>query len=125
VRTQRGAIIWATVDDPNGHPILDSNGDPKPHPVVVLSRTDEILAGMPITVAVISTRFDATNLQSGEFLIPSSPGGHPVTGLDQPSVVKSYWLAELDEKKVTRAHPRERAPARVVKQALNWLAQHT
>jgi hypothetical protein len=120
----RGSVLWVLIDDPNGSPILDEHGNPKPHPTVVLTPTEDIVLELPITIAAISTRFDPENLLPGEFLIPSRPGGHPVTGLDQPCVVKAYWLKSLDKTKITRAHPRERAPAKVVRQVLNWLAQN-
>jgi mRNA-degrading endonuclease toxin of MazEF toxin-antitoxin module len=123
ISLQRGSIVWVFLDDPNGRPILDSHGNPKSRPVMVITPTEEILKGQPVSVAAISTQFDRRNLPPEWFLIPSQPGGDPKTGLDQPSVVKSNWLRPLDPSKIDGSHPVTRAPTQVVRKVLNWLDQ--
>lgn len=120
----RGSIVWIAADDPNGKPILDQYGKPKSRPTMVVTSTADIQAGVPIIAVAISSRFDIKNLPTCWFSIPSHPNGHPVTGLDQPSVVKADWPVPIIPAKITRADERERAPTQVVKQVLNWIAQN-
>lgn len=63
------------IEDPQGKPILDRHRKPKPHPAVVLTATHEILQGLPITIAAISTKFNPKRLKSGEFRIAHNVGG--------------------------------------------------
>jgi mRNA-degrading endonuclease toxin of MazEF toxin-antitoxin module len=119
----RGSVIWAILDDPSGKPILDDMGRPKSRPALVLSSNADIQSGKPLVVAAISTKFDPKKLPSHWIPIPSQPGGHPDTGLDQPCVVKSNWMvAGISQSSVTRVS-RRRVHSGVLKRVLAYLAR--
>ena len=120
---RRGSVIWAILRGPNGELILDDHGKPKRRPALVLSTQAEIDSGDVLRVAAISSKFDRHNLPSNWFHVPSQPGGHPDTGLDQPSVVKADWLARIDQADVISVSRRPVGAA--TKQVLNWLAQQS
>jgi mRNA interferase MazF len=110
---QRGTIIWAELSDPNGR-------NAKPRPAVVLSTQPHIDTHGDLVVAVITTDFTHP-LPSGWFAIPTMPGGHAITGLDQACVVKATWLKQVPRTQVQAIMGR--APSRVVREILNFLAQ--
>ncbi|NOZ41485.1 MAG: type II toxin-antitoxin system PemK/MazF family toxin [Planctomycetes bacterium] len=119
----RGSIIWARLRGPNGELILDGYQQPKARPSLVLSSSTDIEAGNGLVVAAISTQFDRRNLPPHWFSAPSQPGGHPITGLDQPCVVKSDWLCRILVTDVIRISPS--VSGRLTRQVLNWLnSQH-
>jgi hypothetical protein len=123
---QRGSILWVFLEAPDGTPILDDLGNPKSRPTMVITPTEDIRRGEPISLAAISTSFDAKRpLPTCWFTVPSEPrpGGHLMTGLDQPSVVKASWLKRLDPARIDSSHPIKRAPTQVAKQVINWLNQ--
>jgi PemK-like, MazF-like toxin of type II toxin-antitoxin system len=107
----KGTIIYARVSDPD-------TGDPAgEHPAVVLNPQSEIDAGQDLRVAVCTTSY--TPGQAGWFLMPSKPGGHEITGLDQACVVKGTWIQIVPQKDVIRLF--KRCPAQIFKQLNNWL----
>jgi len=108
----RGTIIWAEIDD--GH------GNTKPRPALVLSSDEAIDEGEVLTVAAISTVFNRP-VPSHWFALPSNPCGDAITGLDQPSVVKSDWLRNIEQTSVIKEMGR--APAEIVKQVINFLKE--
>lgn len=101
---RRGTIIWIELTDQHG-------ANPKERPALVLSSDDQIAAGTPIVVAAISTQFSRP-LLSHWIELPSHPQGDPITGLYQPSVVKSDWLKRVTQQEVIREAGR--APSRIV-----------
>jgi hypothetical protein len=76
------------------------------------------MEGGELVVAAISTVFTRP-LPSHWFELPSSPDGHPVTGLDQPCVVKSDWLKKIKSTDVITELGT--APSRAVRQVLSYL----
>ena len=107
-----GTIILAEIREPNGKP---AGG----HFAVVLSSQAEIDAGEDLRVAVCTTSFQLP-LPSGWFFLPTKPQGHAVTGLREACVVKATWLQSVPQANVIKI--RGRAPASIVRQILNWLA---
>jgi len=107
-----GTIILAQVNDPTGKPARE-------HFAVVLNSQAEIEAGEDLRVAVCTTSFE-TPLRSGWFAIPTKPGGHAITGLGEACVVKATWLQVVPQANVIKV--RGRAPAAIVRQIRNWLA---
>ena len=110
-----------------GRQILDSQGQPKARPAVVLSSDDDISSGRDIDVAAVSTKYDPSNCPSHWHPLDCSIGGHPLTGLDQPCVVKSDWTERIDPNDIVVNHPNhtgKRVPSRIVKQVLMWLRDH-
>ena len=110
---QRGTIVWAEISDPNGQ-------NAKLRPAIVLSTQPHIDARHDLVVAAITTDF-VHPLPSGWFAIPTMPGGHEITGLDQACVVKATWLKQVPQTQVRAI--KGRAPSRVVREVLNFLAQ--
>lgn len=103
---RRGSIVWAALHDPDdGKPILDIQGNPKCRPCLVLSSDAKIAEGKGVIVAGISTSFDRSNLPAGWYLVPNAVGGDPITGLDQPCVVKSEWIEEVNVSDITNVSP--------------------
>jgi hypothetical protein len=76
-------------DPRTGRQILDDQGEPKARPAVALSSDDDISSGRDINVAAISTKYDPPPCRSHWHRLDYFVGGHSVTGLDQPCVVKS------------------------------------
>ncbi|HVA47639.1 MAG TPA: type II toxin-antitoxin system PemK/MazF family toxin [Pirellulales bacterium] len=111
---QRGTIIWAAIAD------KERRSESKERPALVVSSNERIAAGDDLAVLVISTKF-AYPPPPHWFLVPSDPSGHPVTGLDQPSVVKTDWPERIPQSQVLQV--RGRAPAALVKQVINYLKQ--
>jgi hypothetical protein len=112
---QLGTIVWAEVCEPNGRPA-------GPHPAIVVSRQEDIDAGAELHLVVCSTSFTLP-LQSGWFDVPTMPGpnGHPVTGLKEACVAKATWLQTIPAAEVMSVAGR--APAKLCRQIINWLAQ--
>jgi hypothetical protein len=54
-------------------------------------------------------------------LVPSDPTGHSITGLDQPSVVKTDWPERIPQSEVVRVLGR--APTSLVKEVINFVKQ--
>ena len=110
-----GTIIWADLRRPDG----TTAGD---HPAVVLSAGAEIATGADLRVAGCTTNpAPAQCVQSGWYRLPSKPGpgGDPVTGLEEACIVKATWLCVVPRAAVRKVS--KRAPARIVKQLLNWI----
>lgn len=120
-KLHRGSVIWAELRGPCGELIIDSNGNPKARPAIVLSSSVDINNGNDLVVAAISTQFDRKNLPPNWFLVPSQPGGHCTTGLDQPCVAKSDWLRRIPQQDVKSVSPG--VCGRLTRQILNWLNQ--
>lgn len=83
----QGAVVLAVLLDPNGR-------NPKRRPAVVITATTDILeyGNDEIHVAGITTKFDPSNLQADEVIVPYSRSGNARTGLTEKSVVKCDWL---------------------------------
>lgn len=111
-KIKTGSIIWATVTDPVTHVELE------PHAAIVLNPQHEIDAGGDLDVYVCTTSF--RDRQPGWFDVPTKPGGHETTGLDQACVVKATWHNIIPQSKVLRISGR--APTRLFRQLQNWLA---
>ena len=120
----RGSIVWAALRGPDGELILDSDENPKERTAVVLSNAEDIASGRPLVVAAISTQFNLASLPSHWHKVPSQPGGHPDTGLDQPCVVNADWLAKIEQNDIdtSRVSPQPLSSS-IVRQILNWLRQ--
>jgi mRNA-degrading endonuclease toxin of MazEF toxin-antitoxin module len=91
-----GRIVWS--------PFIDTrNVWTHPHPAVIITPTEEIAAGLPITVAVASTQLDLTD-PAEQIELPSLNirGGHPVTKLTQRCAVVCTWIRPLDPTKIER-----------------------
>jgi len=120
----RGSIVWVALRGPNGELIVDDAGNPKKRPAVVLSNLEDINSGRPLVVAAISTQFDLNALPTHWHKVPSQPGGHPDTGLDQPCVVKADWLCKIPQEDIDGSRVSRRPlSSSIVRQILNWLAQ--
>jgi len=117
----RGSTIWAYIRGPNGELISYPDGNPKPHPALVLTATPEIEAGQVLTVAAISTKFEPNAIPSNWFRMPTNPSGHSVTGLDQPCVVKADWIKQVKQEDVQSISPG--VCRQQTRQVLNWLNQ--
>lgn len=76
-------------------------------------------------MAAISTKFTSGDIPPEWFEMPFTPGpgGHAVSGLDSPCVVKANWLVRLPAEDVERASPG--VSARQTKLVLNWLKQQS
>lgn len=111
-KIQTGSIIWAKVTDPQ------TNIELEPHAAIVLNPQHEIDAGNDLDVYVCTTSFRGR--QSGWFDVPTKPGGHEMTGLDQACVVKATWHNIVPQADVIRISGR--APSQLFKQLQNWLA---
>jgi mRNA-degrading endonuclease toxin of MazEF toxin-antitoxin module len=109
---QRGTVILAVIGDPSGK-------NPKDRPAIVLDRQEDIDAGRDLFVAVITTDL-LDPLRSGWFDVPTKPDGTGPTGLREACIVKANWLDLIPQAKVLRVTGR--APARLVRQVTNWLA---
>ncbi len=83
-----GAIIRATVADPNGQ-------NPKNRPLVVLTAMDELVDGEPFVAVAISTSVAGSDA-SVCVRLPWSRPKHPRTGLSADCVVVCNWLVELE-----------------------------
>ena len=111
---RRGSIIWAAIAD------KQRRTDSKERPALVISSNDSIAAGNDLVVLVISTKFTYPP-PSHWFLVPSDPLGHPVTGLDQPCVIKTDWPEKIPQSDVLGV--KGRAPAALVKQVISYVKQ--
>lgn len=85
----QGSIVWATVLDPEG-------GNPKPRPIVIISRDDEIAEGdVLIGVAASHSATFGSQLPPGSVALPHHPQGAVRTGLRKPTVAIPGWLVEV------------------------------
>lgn len=107
-----GTIIWADVTDPVTHQPVG------PHAAIVLNPQSEIDAGSDLDVYVCTTSYE--NRQPGWFDVPTKPGGHEITGLDQACVVKATWHNVVRQDAIIRIAGR--APSSLFKQLRNWIA---
>jgi mRNA-degrading endonuclease toxin of MazEF toxin-antitoxin module len=89
VPIKQGDILWATCTDPQG-------ANEKRRPVVVLTRTEEIVSNAPIVGAAITTSFPRP--ATHEYVeLPWNPTGSVRTGLKRPCAVWCRWIVELDQ----------------------------
>lgn len=105
-------IIWANAVDPISHAPVGE------HAAIVLNPQHEIDAGFDLDVYVCTT--SVRNRQPGWFDVPTKPGGHEITGLDQACVAKATWHNLIPQNEVIRGVGR--APSSLFKQLRNWLA---
>ncbi len=111
----QGDIIYADFPDPNGQPCAT------PHPAMILTRTDRILAVNTIWVAAISTQYTKP-LPDGwkELQYRSKPNPpHPTTGLWKPCVLKCDWREPVEKTKIIQELGR--VPLDVLEWALAWV----
>jgi hypothetical protein len=82
-----GWVVLADIPDPDGKPCGHA------HPAMVLRGPGD---DGGLWLIAISTSFDKPN--RNEFWIECdwAPGGHPVTGLTQPCVLKCDWVVALN-----------------------------
>lgn len=83
-----GRIVWAE--------IADSNGIRKLRPAVIVTPTEQITSGAPLTVVAISSRL-AEPLPEDHVLLPWHPNRHPRTGLNRRCAALCSWLAQIVE----------------------------
>jgi mRNA-degrading endonuclease toxin of MazEF toxin-antitoxin module len=110
----RGTIIWASIAD------KVRRTERKERPALVISSNEKIAAGGDLVVLVISTKFSYPPPPEW-FLAPSDPFGHSLTGLDQPSVIKTDWPEKIPQTDVLGV--KGRAPSALVKRVLNYVKQ--
>lgn len=79
---RQGSIIWIEV--------ADRRGIKKTRPVVVITASNEIVLDSEIVGLAITSTFEVP-VTPPRVLLPSSPYGHPATGLRKPSVVVCDW----------------------------------
>ena len=84
---QQGSVIRAWVTDPR-------DGNPKPRPLVVISKTSEISQTSVFFAVAITGVFDEP-LQDDEVLLPWHPSGKCKSGLVKPCIAKCSWLRQL------------------------------
>jgi mRNA-degrading endonuclease toxin of MazEF toxin-antitoxin module len=111
---RRGTIIWAAIPD------KQQRAATKERPALVISSNERIAAGHDLAVLVISTSFTYPP-PAHWFLVPSDPMGHSMTGLNQPSVIKTDWPEKVPQSAVKDVLGR--APSRLVKQVINYVKQ--
>jgi len=111
-KIRTGTIVWANATDPVTHKPVGE------HAAIVLNPQCELDAGNDLDVYVCTTSMQKR--QSGWFDVPTKPGGHEATGLDQACVVKATWHNSIPQSQVLRISGR--APSSLFKQIRNWLA---
>lgn len=84
---QQGRIVWVEVIDPQGR-------NPKRRPAVVLTATEEIVAGGAVVVAALSSQIDQSPPEVSVEL-PWHRDGHPRTKLNRRNVVVCSWLVTV------------------------------
>jgi mRNA-degrading endonuclease toxin of MazEF toxin-antitoxin module len=83
-----GRIVWAEISDPNGIRKL--------RPAVIVTPTDQIVAGGPLTVVAITSRL-SEQLPADHVLLPWHPQRHARTGLNRRCAAVCTWLATISE----------------------------
>jgi mRNA-degrading endonuclease toxin of MazEF toxin-antitoxin module len=82
-------------------PVADGHGNVKPHPAVIISRSDEIVPGATVRVVCVSSQLEAPS-PTYHVPLPWQRPRHPRTGLNKPNVAKCNWLARVDQSDVIR-----------------------
>jgi hypothetical protein len=98
VPVKQGDIVWALSVDPQG-------ANEKLRPFVVLTLSNEIVEGEPITAAAITTALP--NPLTNEYVeLPWHPSGAARTRLRKRCAVYCPWIMELDQSaiKEVRGH---------------------
>jgi hypothetical protein len=108
---QRGSIVWATIPNSKGEL-------PEDHPCIVMDGQSDIDSSFDLHVVGISTTVPPRPLPPHVFDVPSRPGGHPQTGLEEVGVAYADWMPTIPQSKVRRISGR--APATLVKQIALW-----
>ena len=93
VRPERGRIIWANISDKQGRNL-------KLRPAVVLTTAEEIEAGEPIVVAVVSTQFQLAKPED-QVELPWAPLGNTLTRLKKRCVAVCNWVEEIKESDIS------------------------
>lgn len=90
-----GRIIWANFVDPQGN-------EAGPHRAVIITPTEDIEAGKPIRVVVISSKLHWAKAEDMVILpfFPTS-AGHPVTRLKKKSAAICNWRPAIKEADIT------------------------
>ena len=76
-------------------PVADGRGHVKPHPAVIVSPTEQIVAGAEIRVVCVSTQIEDPS-PPYHIPLPWKRPRHPRTGLNKPNVAKCNWMARVD-----------------------------
>jgi hypothetical protein len=84
---EQGRIIWARVRDP-------ANQNEKKRPLVVLTRTEEILAGQEFVAVALTTSYSPPP-GSLEVELPWHPEGKTRTQLRRRTVAVCDWLVTI------------------------------
>ena len=93
---KQGQIVWGWFSEPNGR-------NAKRRRAVVLTETEDICDDEPLSVAVISTKFDPERIPSNWIPAPWHRDGHAVTSLKEPCVIKCDWIIPVNCKDVLLA----------------------
>lgn len=84
---QQGSVIRAWVTDTSG-------GNPKPRPLVIVSKSSEIVRTGSFYAVAITGEFSKP-LQADEVPLPWHPHGRCKSGLTKESVAKCTWMRQL------------------------------
>lgn len=95
---RHGDIVWANIDDERGR-------NPKPRPVVVVSRQDEIDDGGSVMVVAITTTFNEP-IPDNQVRIPSHPNRNQITGLRRPCVAVCTWSRMVEQADISQRQGR-------------------
>ena len=83
--------------------LLDPQGrNPKTRPAVVMTPTDQIIAGGPLYVIGITTTLTPRPTDDDFVALPWHADRHPRTGLDKRNAAVCRWLAYFDRTQVLR-----------------------
>jgi len=83
---QLGSVIWAEIEDPNGHR--------KVRPAVIVSPSEDIESGKPVRLVAITTRL-TTPLPVDYVLLPWDPQGTARSGLRRKCAAVASWQAVI------------------------------
>jgi len=107
-----GAIVWAAIADPRGAV--------KVRPVVVATRTDEILLDQEWVGVAVTTTFGEPPPDS-HVELPWDPIGHPATRLRRRSAAVCDWLVRLRASDVKSVEGY--VPGRILLRIVNKVAE--
>lgn len=92
-RLKQGLIVWVEVEDPRGHR--------KKRPVVILTKTEEIILDARISGVPITTSFPDPPPE-GFIKLPWFREGHAMTHLCRPSAAVCHWPVSFKPSDIVR-----------------------
>jgi len=108
-----GDIVEAAIPDPNGH-------NPKPRPVLIVTRDEDIAVNEDVlVVAISSTGLDGA-LPSDFFILPWASDGRCRTGLRRRCAAKCNWRQLVPKVAILRHYGS--APGKILKEIADFLA---